>query len=66
MKDKLIHFLHTYGNDFFYKIHKYKTARYNGRFVKLVSVNENDWTVVCEIDNSYQTVDLFDLDEFCL
>ncbi len=75
MKEKLIHFLKTYGNDFFHKLPKYKTALYVGNFqvlqnkyVQLMEYNPNNLTfrVRGAFGELVETVDLFELDEFCL
>lgn len=67
MKKKLIHFLTKYGNDFFHKLPKYTTARYNGEFVKLGYFQPEFLTflVTNQFNNTF-TVEIFELDEFCL
>jgi len=68
MKQKLIYFLSQYGNDFFHKLPKYKTAKLGDKFVSLCAFDPE--TLQFRIPDGkgfgFPTVDLFDLDEFCL
>ena len=78
MKTKLIHFLNTYGNDFFHKLPKYKTAKHKDDFVELINFYPDSLEFYCKLtkcdengkriygDYLYIKFDLFDLDEFCL
>lgn len=65
---KLIHFLSKYGNDFFHKLPKYKTAKYKGEFVSLVAYSPNflDYLIQKQGEKEPVYVDVFELDEFCL
>ena len=67
MKNKLIYFLAKYGNDFFHKLPKYKTATYkDGQYVSIFKVDLKTLRVLCNPDARPEWVDLFDLDNFVL
>lgn len=67
MREKLIYFLSKYGNDFFHKLPKYKTAKWRGEFVGLVKFNSNNLTFeIFTQEGKRQESDLFELDEFVL
>jgi hypothetical protein len=68
MKFKLIQFLNKYGNDFFHKLPKYRTAKWDGReYVKLGYFSPEHLSfVVTDTKNNSFTVEIFELDDFCL
>ena len=66
MKDKLIYFLAKYGNDFFHKLPKYKTAEYKGEIIGLSYFSPERLTFLATKGNLSFSVDLFDLDNFVL
>lgn len=66
MKNKLIYFLGRYGNDFFHKLPKYKTAIYKDEWVQIFEVDLKTLRVLCNPDAKPEWVDLFDLDNFVL
>lgn len=68
MKTKLIHLLAKYGNDFFHKLPKYRTARWNTvEFVRLGHFEPKTLTfLVTDTKNNSFTADIFELDGFCL
>ena len=67
MKDKLIHLLGKYGNDFFHKLPKYKTAKYKDKFVSISYVTRKltAWVTYSPQEPSFE-IDVFELDEFVL
>lgn len=67
MKNKLIYFLGRYGNDFFHKLPKYKTALWQGEIVGLSKFNKFDLTFIILLQTGERKlVDLFELDDFVL
>jgi hypothetical protein len=70
MKDKLIYFLSKYGNDFFHKLPMYKTAKYKGKYIKLIRFIPEDLTFSClnphTKNDGFPEISIFELDEFCL
>jgi len=67
MKDKLIYFLKKYGNDFFHKLPKYRTAIHEGKYVSLVNYYPETLTFdIAWGENNEKTVNIFELDNFVL
>lgn len=63
---KLIHFLSKYGNDFFHKLPKYKTAKFKEDYVRLIKFCPENLDFLCEHKKDQVFIDLFSLDDFCL